>query len=66
MVAFLKKYAVALILVWTFVLGLFLAWNDSMTTDEGIHVASSYLAITRQEFRFDPEHRHAHRQRQGV
>jgi hypothetical protein len=27
-----------------------------MTTDEGIHVASAYLALTRGEHRFDPEH----------
>ncbi|CAN5120548.1 phospholipid carrier-dependent glycosyltransferase [soil metagenome] len=32
------------------------AWKQSMTTDEGIHVASAYLAITRGEHRFDPEH----------
>lgn len=33
-----------------------MAWNDSLTTDEGIHTASGYLAMTRGEFRFDPEH----------
>jgi hypothetical protein len=32
------------------------AWRQSMTTDEGIHVASAYLAITRGDHRFDPEH----------
>jgi hypothetical protein len=52
----LKKYLVPLILAWTLCLGLFLAKHETATTDEGIHVASAYLALTRHEFRFDPEH----------
>jgi hypothetical protein len=35
---------------------LYLAHHDSMTIDEGIHVASSYTYVTRGEYRFDPEH----------
>ncbi len=53
---FLHKYFVPLILLWVLVCSLFLAWNMSMTTDEGIHTASAYLALTRGEHRFDPEH----------
>lgn len=52
----LRKLLVAFILTLTLGIGLTLAWRDSMTTDEGIHVASAYLVFTRQEFRFDPEH----------
>ena len=36
--------------------GLYLAHRDSLTTDEGIHVASGYLILTRGDWRFDPEH----------
>lgn len=46
----------ALILAWTLGFGLWSAWRTSMTMDEGIHVASAYLAIERHDFRFDPEH----------
>lgn len=52
----LHNILVLLILGITLVLGLSLAWKVSATTDEGIHVSSAYLALTRQEFRFDPEH----------
>ncbi|MEI8003603.1 MAG: glycosyltransferase family 39 protein, partial [Methanothrix sp.] len=41
---------------WTLLAGVWLAKTQSLTTDEGIHVASAYLALTRGEHRFDPEH----------
>lgn len=44
------------ILLFSLATGLYSANYDSLTTDEGIHVASAYLAIQRGEFRFDPEH----------
>lgn len=43
-------------LLWTAIIGVWAAHTDSLTTDEGVHVASGYLALTRQDFRFDPEH----------
>lgn len=52
----LRKSIVGLILLWVLGAGLFLAWKDSPTSDEGIHISSAYLALTRGEFRFDPEH----------
>ncbi|MEI6477597.1 MAG: glycosyltransferase family 39 protein [bacterium] len=50
------KVVVALLFLFSLSLGLYLSYRDSMTTDEGIHVASAYLVLTRHEFRFDPEH----------
>ena len=50
------KSILILVISWTLLSGLWLAWNDSLTTDEGIHTASAYLAIERDSFRFDPEH----------
>ncbi|MDR3710653.1 MAG: glycosyltransferase family 39 protein [Capsulimonadaceae bacterium] len=49
-------FAVCAILIWTLSAGAFLAFHDSMTTDEDIHIASAYLALTRHDFRFDSEH----------
>jgi hypothetical protein len=51
-----RKFLVPLILIWVAAAGLFLAHRDTMTRDEGIHIASAYLAIQRHDFRFDPEH----------
>lgn len=48
--------AVIALFAWVTVAGAVLAWRTSMTTDEGIHTASAYLALTRGEHRFDPEH----------
>ncbi len=45
-----------IILGWTLGFGLWSAWRTSMTMDEGIHTASAYLALQRNDFRFDPEH----------
>lgn len=53
---FSTKILLGLIMAWTLLSGLYLAWNDSLTTDEGIHTASAYLAIERGSYRFDPEH----------
>lgn len=53
---FLTRWYVVLILVLTGLFGLGQAKSLSMTTDEGIHIASAYLAITRGDLRFDPEH----------
>lgn len=51
------RFFVPLILLIVTGIGLSLAWQTSMTTDEGIHTASAYLAIKRGgDFRFDPEH----------
>jgi hypothetical protein len=52
---FTHRRLVALFLLWVAGAGLYLAWHDSLTTDEGIHTASAYLAMTRGEYRFDPE-----------
>ena len=52
----MRRLAVWLLLGWTLVAGLYLAQRDSLTTDEGIHVASGYLILTRGDWRFDPEH----------
>jgi 4-amino-4-deoxy-L-arabinose transferase-like glycosyltransferase len=51
-------YSIALILLlgWVLAASLFLAWHDSMTADEGVHVTSGYTYITRHDFRFDPDH----------
>jgi hypothetical protein len=53
---FWHKRIVAILISWVAIAGLFLAWNTTMTTDEGIHTASAYLAIERGDHRFDPEH----------
>ena len=55
-VEFIRRWSVVLLLSWMALAGTWMAWHDSMTTDEGIHTASAYLALTRNEFRFDPEH----------
>lgn len=52
----LHRLAVGALLLWTLLAGLYLAHRDSLTTDEGIHVASGYLILTRHDYRFDPEH----------
>src|SRR5690606_5018407 len=52
----LRKHAVAALLIWTACAGLYGASHASMTTDEGIHVASGDLSLTRCDTRFDPEH----------
>lgn len=51
-----RRLPVAILLGWVAIAGLFMAWHDTATTDEMIHVSSGYLAMTRGEFRFDPEH----------
>jgi 4-amino-4-deoxy-L-arabinose transferase-like glycosyltransferase len=51
-----QRIAAGVLLLWMLLAGLRLAWTDSMTTDEGIHVASGYQALTRHGFRYDPEH----------
>lgn len=51
-----KRWYVIGVLIAVGLFGTVQAWRQSMTTDEGIHVASSYLALTRGEHRFDPEH----------
>jgi hypothetical protein len=54
---FLTRHLVLTLLsLWVLGTASFLAWRDTLTTDEGIHVASGYLALTRGEYRFDPEH----------
>lgn len=52
----LRRTFVPLLLVFVALFGVVQARYQSLTTDEGIHVASAYLAITRGEHRFDPEH----------
>lgn len=54
--AWLKRHYVALILSWVALLGVFQASYHTLTSDEAIHTASAYLALTRGEHRFDPEH----------
>lgn len=51
-----RRLVILAIFAWVLISGLYLAWKDSMTSDEGIHVASGYLALTRGDFRYDPEH----------
>ena len=50
------RWIVALLLLWVAAAGFYMSWHDSMTTDEGVHLASGYTALTRRDFRFDPEH----------
>jgi hypothetical protein len=52
----LHRILIVFLLVWMTLAGLYLAWYDSPTTDEDIHVATGYLDLTRHDFRFDPEH----------
>ena len=52
----LQRLAIPLLFLWVLFAGLYGAWHDSLTTDEGIHVASGYLILTRGDFRFDAEH----------
>ena len=52
----MHRLAVGLLFVWVAAAGLFMAWHDSLTTDEDIHMASGYTILTRADFRFDPEH----------
>ena len=52
----IRKTAVALLFLWIAGAGLFMAWHDSFTTDEAIHMASGYTILTRHDYRFDPEH----------
>jgi hypothetical protein len=52
----LSTLLVGLIFSAVTLLGLFQAATQTDTTDEMIHVASAYLAQTRGEYRFDPEH----------
>ena len=56
MIHFFKRYYVALILLATVIVGGINARQLAPTTDEHIHVASAYLALTRGDHRFDPEH----------
>jgi 4-amino-4-deoxy-L-arabinose transferase-like glycosyltransferase len=56
MKAFLQRYGVILMLGWVVAAGLWLSATNSATTDEMIHTASGYLALTRGDHRFDPEH----------
>ena len=52
----LHRILVTLLFLWVAGAGLLLAWKDSLTTDEDIHMASGYTILTRNDFRFDPEH----------
>jgi hypothetical protein len=54
--ASLKRLLVPGLLLWVLLFGIFQAWNQTLTSDESIHTASAYLAITRGDHRFDPEH----------
>jgi|GEM_PF-5703337 len=51
-----SRYFVAIFLVWIAASGLYFSWHDSMTTDEGVHTASAYNALTKHDALFDPEH----------
>ncbi len=46
----------SLIFVFIFTLQLFLAKDDSQTTDEGVHLSAGYTYLTKKDFRFNPEH----------
>lgn len=52
----LRRWLVPTLLLFVTLFSLFQARQQSLTTDEGIHVASAYLALTRGDHRFDPEH----------
>jgi hypothetical protein len=56
MIKWIRKYAIFLLMGWALIAGSWLAARMSVTSDESIHTASAYLAITRGDFRFDPEH----------
>ncbi|HSI20721.1 MAG TPA: glycosyltransferase family 39 protein [Verrucomicrobiae bacterium] len=50
------KFLVSLLLLWVAGMGIYQAQHHTLTSDEAIHTASAYLAMTRGEHRFDPEH----------
>lgn len=50
------RWILPALLLWVAGLGLWQSWNHTLTTDEAIHTASAYLALTRGDHRFDPEH----------
>jgi hypothetical protein len=56
MITWLRRHAIIFLLLWSILAGSFLAARTSPTADEAIHTASAYLALTRGDFRFDPEH----------
>jgi len=45
-----------LIFLFSFVLMIFAAKMDSITTDEGVHLFAGYTYLTQRNFRLDPEH----------
>lgn len=51
-----KKWLVPLLLLWVVTIGFVQAYRETLTSDEAIHTASAYLAMTRADHRFDPEH----------
>lgn len=51
-----QKLALAALLLWLFGSQLYLAKTISTTTDEHVHIASGYMALTRHNFRFDADH----------
>jgi len=51
------KYGLLLaIFIVSFVLMVFSAKSDSITTDEGVHLFAGYTYLTQKDFRLDPEH----------
>lgn len=47
---------VSALLIIMFVLGLASIWNESLTTDEIIHIPAGYSYVKYQDFRYNPEH----------
>lgn len=52
----MKKIVLPIIFVSAFILMLFSAKMDSITTDEGVHLFAGYTYLTQRDFRLDPEH----------
>lgn len=52
----LAKLILIVLFIFVFLLMIGAAKQDSVTTDEGIHLLAGYTYITRYDFRLDPEH----------
>ena len=51
-----KIISFLIVLVFGFLLLFYSAKNDSLTTDEGVHLGAGYTYLINRDFRFDPEH----------
>jgi len=54
--SFFTKLILIFVFISAFLLLIFSAKADSVTTDEGVHLFVGYTYLTKGDFRFDPEH----------